>query len=510
MDLRDFLNILKERGELVEINEEVDWDLEMSAISAMTQRLRGPALLFNKIKGMNPGYRAVSEHYAGTLRKPFRRIAICMGIEPDDKNWFEGTQEIAKKMTNVIKPVQVATGPCKEVIKMGKDVNAFEFPITYGGLGDCGRYLNCQTTICKDPDSDWTNWGNYATLVSKRNRMVTSASTSSDFYALLHTKYAPRGESMPVAIVVGGDPLNGLLGGTPLPSGVSEADVAGGMRGAPVELVKCETSDILVPANSEIVFEGEVRAGETALEGPKTECFGFTVGPRTPAPVIRIHCVTHRKDPIVPILSQVTYGMSSIESIQMSMFAAGLNFVMAQSKIPIKQMMAATVKWGGYSNLMATRNWYPGFIRDMFDAGLMFPATNAYYDVSDMVDDDVNIYHVEEIVDAIYTQSNPAKDWVPSSACWDARTSGGLVSVRSYLEREDLAKLYGKMTVTTGYWTRDNTTKGEPPLGVRRMSFETVLPDEIQQWVVDNWKKWGLEEEPAWNKPYLDLPPLGM
>ena len=253
----------------------------------------------------------------------------------------------------------------------------------------------------------------------------------------------------------------------------------------------------------------EIRPGETILDGPKTEAYNFTVGPRTPAPAIRVHCITHRKDPIVPFLFWVGYGMSSLQAQLLTMFAAGLNTAMAGLGVPIKQMIFPTTKWGGYSMLFGTKNWYPGFVRDTMDKIRMFAPTDAYTDLVDAVDDDVNLYRVEEIIDAIYTQSNPAKDWFPSSPGWSGRSSGGLVSVRSYLEREDLERLYGKMTVTTGFWHRDNTTKGEPPLGVRRMNFESVIPEDVQKWVVDNWKEWGFEEDYWWNKAYLDLPPLG-
>jgi len=508
MDLRDFIKLLKDKGEISEINEEMNWDLEMSAFTAMSQALRGPALMFNKVTGMKEGYRALSGYFGGTLRKPFRRICMAMGIEnPDNISYTEAIQEIGDKMGNVIKPIEVATGLCKEVVKKGKDVNLFDFPIVYGAMGDCGRYLMSQVTICKDPDSDWTNWGNYGLLASKKNRMATNAGPGSDFHTLLHAKYWARGESMPVAIAIGGDPLNYLLAGTPLPSGVSEADVAGGMRGAPIELVKCETSDILVPANAEMIIEGEIRPGETLLEGPKTEAYGFTVGPRMPCPAIRVHCVTHRKDPIIPFLFWTGYGVSSLQAQLLTMMGAGLRNAV-KGVFSIKSILFATSKWGGYSMIFASKNWYPGFIRDMMDRIRMFAPTNAYTDIVDAVDDDVNVYRIEDVIDAVYTQSNPSKDWFPSSTCWHGRNSGRVHVTLAYLEREDVDSLCGDTVVATGFWHRDNTTKGEPPLGVKRMTFESVIPDDTQKWVVDNWKKWGFEEECFWNKSYIEAPPL--
>jgi hypothetical protein len=114
---------------------------------------------------------------------------------------------------------------------------------------------------------------------------------------------------------------------------------------------------------------------------------------------------------------------------------------------------------------------------------------------------------MEELIDAYNTQSNPARDWWPSSPSWHGRSSGHLVSTLAYVEREDLASQYGEMTVPTGFWYRDNTTKGEPPLGVRRMMFESLIPEETQKWVMDNWQKWGFVEEPFWDKSWLDLKP---
>jgi 4-hydroxy-3-polyprenylbenzoate decarboxylase len=280
-DIRDLIEDLKKRGELIEIDEEADWNYEIPAYEVISGRFDGPAFLFNNIKGVPKGPRVLVGHFSGSFRRPHKRLAVCLGLSPsiDRPTWV---REVSAAMGTMLKPVEVATGVCKEVIKMGKEANLMEFPFTYHAIGDGGKYIMINAVSIRDPDSDWMNAGNYAIEVFSKNRLVITPYAHTNFVSIYTNKYEARGEAMPVAVIIGGDPAVSMAAGAILPPGVSEYDFAGGMRGNPVEMVRAETSNLLVPANAEMIIEGEIRPYERLPEGPKIEAFGFSVGPRQP------------------------------------------------------------------------------------------------------------------------------------------------------------------------------------------------------------------------------------
>jgi len=127
MDLRDFLADLKKHDMLLEIEEEVDWNLEVSAIAAMNHRLEGPTLWFKNIKGYPEGYSVTTNTGSGTRRKTFRKFAVSLGLDPDI-SYAEWAREFTMRLNHPIKPTIVSSGPCKEEIHVGKEINLFEFP----------------------------------------------------------------------------------------------------------------------------------------------------------------------------------------------------------------------------------------------------------------------------------------------------------------------------------------------------------------------------------------------
>src|SRR3990172_8047951 len=299
MDLRDHIQRLKDVGDLIEVDGEVDWNLEAAAIESMMGRLNGPALLFNRIKGIREG-RLLSGHFRGrSILNDHRRAAIALGMDPDI-NWQGFRDECVRRFSSPIPPMEVSTGPCKENIVMGEEVNLFAFPFPYIHFGDGGRAGTLQAWIGKDPDIAWTNWGNYRIQFHSRNKLGGLLLPGKHMADMFYLKYEPRGQPMPVCIAIGGDPAITLAGVIPVPRGQNEADYAGALRGEPMELVRAETNELLVPANAEIVIEGEMRPHERVDEGPFGEFIGFMHGPRVPRPVLRVTCITYRNNPIVP------------------------------------------------------------------------------------------------------------------------------------------------------------------------------------------------------------------
>jgi 4-hydroxy-3-polyprenylbenzoate decarboxylase len=496
-DLRDFVADLKKAGELVEIDREVDWNYEISALEVMSGRVGGPAFLFNKIKGTpEGGARMLVGFFAGTFRRPHRRIAIALGMDPDvDKVTF--MMQVFSRMANMLRPVEVATGPCKEVIKMGKDVNLMEFPFLYHAIGDGGRYQFANITTIRDPDSDWINSGNYAIGVYSRNRLVITPYAHSNFRAIYANKYEARGQSMPVAVSLGGDPAVTIAAGTMLPAGVSEMDLAGGLRGTPMELVRAETSDLLVPANAEMVIEGEIRPYDRLPEGPKIEAFGFSVGPRHPFLAMRVNCITYRKNPI--IYDFHTALGSGTMSMQEAFRPAGTYQVQKSLGMPIKlATLNSAVHGGGVTAFAMKDKPYPGFMHDIYDVALGSPVMSVF-PLMVFVDGGVNILNYQDTQEAWHTQTNPARDWLITEPVHATTTL-----TCSWMEPEDTAKYFAPGTLIGPRGLFDATTKETPPLGVSRTSFETLYPDELQKWVVDNWQRLGFTEEPVSEKGWLE------
>jgi hypothetical protein len=237
-------------------------------------------------------------------------------------------------------------------------------------------------------------------------------------------------------------------------------------------------------------LEGEFRPGELMMEGPKPEWYGFASGPRGPAYAMRVHCVTYRPNPILPTIAHVSSSMTDLEATFTVTIPPSINAFCRMTGLPIKQGNITGSKWSGYA-------------RDLYERILAMPGFHIYADEVRLVDDDVNIARPEMVIDALYNQRNPARDmWFT-----DRETPTGVL-YRVYWEREDFQRESAFMSALSAGIASNCLTKGDPPLGVRRCGFETLLPEETQKWVMDNWQKMGFKEEPYWNKAYEEMKPL--
>lgn len=301
-DFRAYLETLEKKGELARIKAQVDWDEEVGAIYQENIRRRGPTLLFENIKGYKDADgRKIAAHTVASMR----RCCISLGID-------EGTprEELInfwrERSRNLIKPMLVSTGPCKEVIHKGNDVNVLEFPAPKLHPLDGGRYLlTWYIMVTKDPETGWVNVGTYRGMVIDKNSIGMNYHTQTH-WSVHGAKYLAMGKPMPVVAAIGIDPILMFLSTTPQPYGVCEYDIAGGIRKEPMELVKCETIDLEVPAGAEIVVEGEMSLEPSTFlpEGPFGEYPGHYSGlGAEPKPVFKVKCITHRKDPILTISS---------------------------------------------------------------------------------------------------------------------------------------------------------------------------------------------------------------
>lgn len=292
-DMREFIALLEKRGEVLRIPQEVHWDLEIGAwLYKAIRTPNQPALLFESITGSPVGYTV-----AGMLTPNMKRWALALDF-PEDISWTKMIEGIYERCRKPIDPVIVRTGPCKDEKQTGSDINLLKFPVPHYIALDGGRYLGTwHCVITKDPETGERNVGMYRVMVHDRNTlgiMIVPGENGHTHYE----RWKALGKPMPVAITLGQDellPLNSLWS---WPYGVDEYTMAGAMRRAPVELVKCETLDLEVPATAEIVVEGHMSLTERRPEGPFGEYTGYMGALVKAGPVIHVSAITHRKNPI--------------------------------------------------------------------------------------------------------------------------------------------------------------------------------------------------------------------
>src|SRR6266446_3428765 len=268
-DLRGWIAALKAHDELHEIDAEVDWNIELGTIMRLAQGPgTGRALLFNNIKDYNKPTSRCRRIFGSALNNN-RRIAMMLGLPPETH-----ARDLVKLGRTILQeripPRIVNGGPCKQNVIAEKDIDLDEFPTPQWNRADGGRYLITYAgVVTKDPDSGVMNVGVYRGMIGSKNH-IPILMWRAQHIGHHVTAWQKHGKKeMPIAVAIGWEPSLGFCAGSPVPKGVCEYDVVGAIRGAPVELVKCETVDLHVPATAEIVIEGYVQLdpAKFAMEG---------------------------------------------------------------------------------------------------------------------------------------------------------------------------------------------------------------------------------------------------
>lgn len=313
-DLREYLKALEEKGKLVHIKSEINKDTQMYPLIRL--QFRGlpeeerRAFQFDNVVDGN-GKKYDIPVVIGALASSSQMYAIGMQCA------VEGIPErIVWAQSNPIPPRLVTGGPVQEVVHIGEKLlehgGLSEFPIPIATPGyDPAPYINCPYWVTKDPDSGIRNVGMYRAMVKSPTRTAINFAVPTRGAFIHLRKYKGRGIPMPAAIVIGGPPNLGYATVSPLPVDTDEFTIAGAIAGEPVALVKCKTVDLEVPANAEIIIEGEVGTDVLEPEAPFGEAYGW-VGLEDMNPVFNIKCITHRRKPIwLATLSQYPPSESS-------------------------------------------------------------------------------------------------------------------------------------------------------------------------------------------------------
>ena len=326
-DLRSFIKLLETKGLLHLIKVEVDPILEISEITDRMSKSPngGKALFFEKIKGS--AFPVVTNLFGSFERMCLalevnklddvaRRIESLLNQAPP-KTFLEKIAMLPKLIEfSQYLPKYVKDAPCQEVIEKD-DPDLSKFPIMkcwpqdgqptsrvksqkseVRSLENEGRFITLPMVFTKDPETGRHNCGMYRIHIYDKKTTGMHWHIHKDG-ARHYEKYKKLGKKMPAAIAVGSDPAVIYSSSAPLPESIDEMLFAGFLRKAPVEMVKCITNEIEVPANSEMVIEGYLDPGETRIEGPFGDHTGF-YSPAEPYPVFHVTCITHRKDMIYP------------------------------------------------------------------------------------------------------------------------------------------------------------------------------------------------------------------
>jgi 2,5-furandicarboxylate decarboxylase 1 len=285
-DLREFLAALETANELRFVDETVSPHLEIGGIGRRLDDERGPAVVFRNVEGYE--HKVVMGIFGTTMK----RIAMAMECAEDEllQVWLE-------RAHTFLQPRLVEEAPCQENVILGNDVKLTDVvpPIRWHNV-DGGPYITFALFFSRDPETSAGNMSIYR-LMMTGGRMMGAYLQAPQHGATAFLRAERMGKPLEIAIVIGTDPVLYLASQVPLPYGAYELELAGGLRQEPVEVVKCKTVDLEVPAHAEIVIEGRVLPGVREMEGPFGEFTGY-LGPADLRPVIEVTAITHRSDPL--------------------------------------------------------------------------------------------------------------------------------------------------------------------------------------------------------------------
>ncbi|WP_260636854.1 UbiD family decarboxylase [Streptomyces angustmyceticus] len=480
-DLRAYLDALDALGDLRTVDRLVDPDLEVGAIIRRSYETVAPAPLFTHIKGTAPGFRLLGAPGAlsSAPGRPLARIALSLGLD-SSANAREIVDALAEARTREpLPPVLVDSAPCKQNILLGEDASLARFPTPLLHDGDGGPYVNTWGTIvARTPDGSFTNWS-IARIMMIDDTHMTGLVLHPQHIAQVWQQWADRGEPMPFALVQGGEPALPFISGMPLPDGVEEAGYLGALLGEPLELVRCETVDLQVPASAEIVIEGHLSVERTGIEGPMGEFAGYRPSETSLQPVYTIEAITHRDDPIWPTVVEgepvdeyhTATGLTLAAEVLTALRAAGLPITSAWEPFDGAShflVVSVAADWRdtlpGLSTGALTQRITDVIAAQRFEA--LIPRTF-------VLDDDVDASDTGELMWALATRVHPTGRRI-------VREGTVLPLLSVYTPDERHASTGPKVTYDA---LLPSAEEGREP----RSSFRFIFPKEVQRRVLDHW-----------------------
>lgn len=403
-DLREWIGEADKLGEIREVSG-LSWERDIGLASELIQHdEHAPCVIFKDIPGSLPGSK-VLVHFFGGLRQ-----RMTLGFPPhlDKLELSRAFRNHYMSDLKIIPHKVVETGPVFDNRMVGDDVDVTVFPTPLWHDQDGGRYIGTGSfNVTRDPEEGWINCGTYRVMIHDSKRVGFYISPGKHG-RIQRDKYERLGKPMPVAIVVGCDPMSFLMGSSEVPYGVCEYDVIGGIRGEAVEVVHAPITGLPVPANAEIVIEGFVQPGNVAQEGPFGEWMGYYGSLQRSEPVMDIAAIYYRNDPILlgcppqrPPDEVARYrALTRSAIIQEHIVKAGIpdvTGVWAHECGTSRLLLVVGIKtrYGGHAK-------QAGHVASMCHSG----AYAGRYVI--VVDDDIDVTNLEEVMWAVLTRSDPA------------------------------------------------------------------------------------------------------
>ncbi len=439
--LRGFLARMEAQGDLLRVPDEVDPHLEIGAAIRETSDRSGPVLLFERVKG----------HAMPVVGGVFGSRRLCyeaLGCTRETRlrRYLEG-------ISNPLPVREVRDAPSQEIVEIGERVDLGALPVPLYNELDGGPYITVGVLVSRSPANGTLNAGMYRLQVKGPNRMGISMGPQQ--HIGMHFREAEeRGEPLPFAVALGVDPLVAYATQASAPYGVDELTLAGGLLGEPVEVVRCRTVDLLVPADAEIVLEGRILPGAREPEGPFGEYPGYYTDEKpAPRPVLEVTAITRRQDAIFQagltgapmtenhVLKEVPLEAALIEDLQHSL----------PQVVDVHYPPAGS---NGFLSVVAIRSQSSRDGRNVL-AAILGSRKRGKYNV--VVDDDVDIFDMERVLHAICTRTEPAEDALilpnVSPVALDPAASNGEASAMGIDATRPMGRWFPTAVQTAG-WPR--------------------------------------------------------
>jgi len=477
-DLRDFISKLEKEGELIRIAEEVDPKLEITEITDRVVKAKGPALFFEHVKGSD--FPLVINLFGSE-----KRVKLALEVEdletigekmlgiidPEIPTTFvEKLKALPKlKMLSDFVPKIVRTGPCKEVILKDNDVNLYELPIMKCWPLDAGLFITLPLVFTKDPETGKRNCGMYRMQVF--DKKITGMHWHPHKDGARHYLKAERMEKpLEVAVALGGDPAVIYAATAPLPPDMDEMLFAGFLRKAPVEMVKCETIDLEVPAHAEIVLEGYVNPKERRPEGPFGDHTGY-YSMQDLYPVFHITCITRREKPIYP---STIVGKPPMEDCFIGKATERIFLPLIKRQLPEIVDINLPIE-GVFHNLavVSIDKRFPGHARKVINA-LWGLGQMMFTKIIIVVDAHVNVHDWSEVIWRVGNNVDPKRDVIIEE---------GPVDILNHAS--PFFGYGGKMGIDA---TEKLKEEGHP----REWPPAIEMSEDIKKLVSEKWEKYGI------------------
>jgi len=415
--LRDWLRKVEDEGEVLHLSG-VHWEREMGAISEIVEQELGrdsPALLFEDIPGYPAGHRTLYNHIGSV-----KRLALGVGLptEYDSLLDFVEAYDAATSGVELIPPRTVSDGPVMENVRRGDDVDLFEVPVPLHHEGDGGRYMGtADCIITKDPESDWINVGTYRAQAKDSDEIFLYISPGK--HGRLHRDtHFEHDEPLPVVMTFGQDPALWLASCNETETGVSELDYAGGLRGAPYDVIEGPVTGLPIPADAEIAIEGFVHPENRAVEGPFGEWMGYYGSGARDEPFMKVEGMYFRDDPIL-VCAPPHKPPQELGFYRAIVRSALLKQELEGAGVPNVEGVFCHESGGSRQfNVVSIKQRYAGHARQ---AGYIATETRAGAYAGRwtvVVDDDVDPSSLEEVTWAMSTRCDPTQDIETIDRAW--------------------------------------------------------------------------------------------